>query len=72
LSLKEIEPDVVLNPISHKFLMKMNGTKSLRNPKNPSKDQTRDSKFLKKPLKKPLKKRGIKLDKTLNPIKGSF
>ncbi len=52
--------------------MKMNGTKSLRNPKNPSKDQTRDSKFLKKPLKKPLKKRGIKLDKTLNPIKGSF
>jgi hypothetical protein len=63
LSLKEIEPDVVLNPISHKFLMKMNGTKSLRNPKNPSKDQTRDS--IKK--QKPLKKRGYKIGQNPKP-----
>ncbi len=43
MNLKEIEPDAVLNSIGHKFFMKMNGTKSLQNPKNPSKDQTRDS-----------------------------
>jgi hypothetical protein len=52
LNLKEVEPNVVLNPIVHKFLMKMNGTKSLINPKNPSKDQTRDSMKKQKPLKK--------------------
>ncbi len=44
--------------------MKMNGTKSLRNPKKPSKDQTRDS--IKKT--KTFKKRGgLKLDKNPKP-----
>jgi hypothetical protein len=42
--------------------VKMNGTKSLWNPKNPSKDQTRDS-----ITKDIFKKRGLKLDKNLKP-----
>ncbi len=42
--------------------MKMNGTKSLRNPKNLSKDQTKES------IKKnTFKKRGLKVDKNPKP-----